>query len=300
MQGMPKSAPTRSLCAVVISLTCAGLALGARADGRPLRERLSGLRVVAHRGGYVFTDSNTIRRFESALREGADIVETDLQVSSDGVPFLLHDEDLGRVSNCKGLVSARPARSIERCRLNGLSHGPERFEAALQWARGRVVIDAEFKSLAVIRPAIELVRRYDAYEWVYFQVRDGLSFYREARAADPYVALEATPAGEDGERKLSELLALDDPRLVIIQLHPKLLSDDNLRRIRESGRLASIDAWRLGSERRWSFWPLRRTAACDEVFARGVSLAITNSPRPCAKQRDARRAEAAQAALVTP
>jgi glycerophosphoryl diester phosphodiesterase len=281
----------------MVSLACAGLALDARADGRLLRERLSGLRVAAHRGGYVFADSNTIERFEAALRDGADIVETDLQVSSDGVPFLLHDADLGRVSNCKGLVSAQPAVSIERCRLNGLSHGPERFEAALAWARGRVVIDAEFKSLAVVQPAIELVRRYDAYEWVYFQVRDGWSYYREARAFDAYVALEATPAGDDSEGKLSELLALDDPRLVIIQLHPKLLSDDNLRKIRESGRLASIDAWRLASERRWSFWPWRRTAACDEVFARGVGIAISNSPRPCAKQRDALRTDA-EAALV--
>ena len=279
----------RPLCAVVISLTVVGLELDARADGRLLRERLSGPRVAAHRGGYPFADSNTIERFRSALRDGADIVETDLQVSSDGVPFLLHDSVLERVSDCKGPISDLPARAIERCRLNGLSHGPERFEDALKWARGRVVIDAEFKSLAVVRPAIELVRRYDAYEWVYFQVKDGWSYYREARARDPYVALEAAPAGADGERKLTELLALDDPRLMIIQLHPNLLTTENLRRIRESGRLASIDAWRVGSERRWSFGPLRRTAACDAVFARGFDIAISNAPRPCAQQRDAMR-----------
>lgn len=279
----------RSLCAVGIALAYAGPAADAHGDERPLRERLSGQRVAAHRGGYSFANSNTIERFKAALAEGADIVETDLQVSSDGVPFLLHDADLDRVSNCKGKVADLTAASIERCRLNGLSHGPDRFEAALQWARGRVVIDAEFKSLAVVKPAIELVQRYDAYEWVYFQVRDGWSYYRAARAVDPYVALEASPAGADRESKLAELLALDDPRLLIIQLHPPLLSSDNLRRIRESGRLTSIDAWRLGSERRWSFWPLRRTAACSEVFARGVDIAVTNSPQPCVQQRDSRR-----------
>ena len=175
---------------LVIAVACGCLGIAARADDLNLRERLTGLRIAAHRGGYEFADSNTIERFEIALRDGADVVETDLQVSSDGVPFLFHDATLERVTNCRGMFWSLPASAIERCRLKGLTHGPERFESALRWARGRIVIDAEFKTAAVIRPAIALVQQYGAYEWVYFQVRNGWTLYREARAFDPYVALD--------------------------------------------------------------------------------------------------------------
>ncbi|MFI5315574.1 MAG: glycerophosphodiester phosphodiesterase family protein [Myxococcota bacterium] len=274
---------------LLFAAVCAGLAMPAGAEDATLRERLTGLRAVAHRGGFDFPNSNTIERFEIAMREGADVVETDLQVSSDGVPFLFHDATLERVTNCKGMFWTLPASAIERCRLNGLNHGPERFETALQWSRGRVVIDAEFKTAAVIRPAIALVQQYGAYEWVYFQVRNGLSLYREARAFDSYVALEAAPVGDNAESELAELLALDDPRLLIIQLHENLLTDHSLRAIRDSGKLTSIDAWRIGSERLWSFWPFQRTAACDLVFRDGIDIAISNTPSACARQRDAAR-----------
>jgi glycerophosphoryl diester phosphodiesterase len=262
------------------------LASATHAAEPDLALRLRGPRVGAHRGGYSFPDSNTVERFEMARRQGADIVETDLQLSSDGVVFLFHDGDLGRATDCPGPLSSYAASAIERCRLNGLRHGPERFETALAWSRGRVVIDAELKSVAVVRPAIELVRRYDAYEWVYFQARNGWSLYREARACDSRVALEVAPVGRKAAAWLAEILALRDPRLLIIQLHPQLLTPDVLASIRSAGKLTEIDAWHVGSERLADFGPFHRSAACDAVFRLGIDIAISNDPRLCALQRE--------------
>jgi glycerophosphoryl diester phosphodiesterase len=276
------------LCLAIAAALCTP----ARGDDRTLIDRLSGFRVCAHRGGYSYADSNTIARFATALRQGADVVETDLQVSSDGVPFLFHDTDLSRATNCRGSISAHSASSIEQCRLRGLAQGPDRFEAALQWSQGRIVIDAEFKSPMVVRPAIDLVRRYSAYEWVYFQVGESQRLYDEARAYDAYVALEAAPQGRGDQLTLDRLLALRDPRLVSVQLHPDLATPANLEAIRRSGKLASADAFRFGTERRFAIWPFHRVAFCAELYRLGINIAVTNVPESCAEQKTAAQASA--------
>ena len=258
----------------------------ARAQEPSLAERLRGMRVAAHRGGYWHPDSNTLARFDTARRQGADIVETDLQLSKDGIPMIFHDGDLREETSCKGPVGARTASELDACHLNGSTHGPETFESLLAWSHGRIVIDAELKEPAVAAPAFELVRRYGAYEWVYFQTSNNLRLYREVRLLDPRVAIEATPRGRHADEQLADLLAAHDPRLLIIQLHPELLTPRNLMLIRQSGKLSSMDAWRLGTEYERPFWPFGRTAACAAVFAAGIDIAISNDPLSCAEQRD--------------
>ena len=263
-----------------------GLCAAVRADAEtPLAERLQGHCVAAHRGGYRYADSNTLARFEVARQAGADVIETDLRVSRDGVVFLFHDRDLDSATRCRGPFAAHTAREIERCSLNGLGTPPERFERALAWSQGRVVIDAELKTHDVVRAAIDLVRRYGAYEWVYFQVRNDADIYRTVRAYDRRVAVEAGPVGPDAERTLRELLARADSRMLVVQLHPEALTDENLALLRASGKLVSIDAWLVGSERLWSVWPFPRAAACEDAWRQGVDIAVTNVPDDCARQR---------------
>jgi hypothetical protein len=202
------------------------------------------------------------------------------------VPFLSHDSDLSTTTPCRGPFESLSAAEIELCPLKALSHGPERFEAALQWSRGRVVIDAEFKSESVVRPAIDLVRKYSAYEWVYFQVRSSMDLYEQARRYDPRVALEAAPMGARAQEMLDRLLEIGDPRLVSIQLHPDLASRANISAIRRSGKVTSADGFRFGEERRWAVWPFR-TAFCARLFQLGINIAVSNAPESCVDQRNA-------------
>jgi glycerophosphoryl diester phosphodiesterase len=273
--------------------SCLGFALGAllcaQAKAEPtILERLNGARVCAHRGGgYGHVDANTIERFDMAVRDGADVVETDLQLSLDGVPFMFHDDDMEPNTTCFGHVEGLTAKAIEHCRLHTLRHGPQRFEDALRWSQGRVVIDAEFKTLDVIRPAIDLVRRYGAYEWVYFQVGYQQRFYDEARAYDPRVALEYAPRGPDSQLVLDRLLQVRDPRLISVQLHPELASESNIQAIRRSGKIVSADGFRFGDERQWNWWPFPTVAFCTDLYQRGINVVITNLPASCARQRDA-------------
>jgi len=60
--------------------------------------------VVAHQGGELLRPSNTMEAFRHAVELGADVLDTDLHRTADGVLVLLHDETVDRTSNGTGAV----------------------------------------------------------------------------------------------------------------------------------------------------------------------------------------------------
>ena len=66
----------------------------------------SGPYVSAHRGGAAYAPENTMVAFENAVRLGADDLEADMLLTSDGVPVLIHDSTLDRTTNCTGSVTS--------------------------------------------------------------------------------------------------------------------------------------------------------------------------------------------------
>ncbi|HEX2213432.1 MAG TPA: glycerophosphodiester phosphodiesterase family protein, partial [Mycobacterium sp.] len=55
------------------------------------------LYVVAHRGDRAYTE-NTVAAFRSAVRAGADAIETDVRTARDHRLVLMHDSTLGRTT----------------------------------------------------------------------------------------------------------------------------------------------------------------------------------------------------------
>lgn len=61
--------------------------------------------VFAHRGFSGIAPENTMLAFREAIvRQKADGIETDVQLSRDGVPMLIHDERVDRTTDHKGFV----------------------------------------------------------------------------------------------------------------------------------------------------------------------------------------------------
>ncbi|XP_069748195.1 glycerophosphodiester phosphodiesterase domain-containing protein 5 isoform X3 [Narcine bancroftii] len=55
--------------------------------------------VIGHRGAPMLAPENTLMSFEKTIEQGADGLETDVTISWDGVPFLMHDPTLKRTTN---------------------------------------------------------------------------------------------------------------------------------------------------------------------------------------------------------
>ena len=60
--------------------------------------------VAGHRGDSYNYYENTISAFKGAILSGADMIETDVRLSSDLVPVLMHDERVNRTTNGEGYV----------------------------------------------------------------------------------------------------------------------------------------------------------------------------------------------------
>ncbi|SDB18129.1 glycerophosphodiester phosphodiesterase family protein [Eubacterium oxidoreducens] len=69
--------------------------------------------VTAHRGASADYPENTIVAFEGALEEGADEVEMDVHLSSDGEPVVIHDANLKRTTGLDANVWELKASEIE-------------------------------------------------------------------------------------------------------------------------------------------------------------------------------------------
>ena len=86
-------------------------------------------RVYAHRGGSALGPENTIAAFDIGLDSGADGLELDVRLSSDGIPVVVHDSTLDRTTDARGPVRAKSADELARvdagCRFsNGSGSAP--------------------------------------------------------------------------------------------------------------------------------------------------------------------------------
>ncbi len=115
--------------------------------------------VMAHRGNRVLCPENTLASFSKAFEEGADILETDLHLSADGVFMCIHDATVDRTTNGSGLVSEKTLAELkELSASNGFSNFederiPTLAETAAILPRG-VALALELKTDRFLEPEI--------------------------------------------------------------------------------------------------------------------------------------------------
>ena len=79
----------------------------------------NGLAVMAHRGGSLEAPENTIESFNYSLEIGSDIIETDIQLSSDGIPYIFHDDDLKRITGLEKNFNELSSSEIDELNIFG-------------------------------------------------------------------------------------------------------------------------------------------------------------------------------------
>lgn len=94
---------------------------------------------IAHRGASAYAPEHTLAAYRLALAMGADFIEQDLQMTSDGVLVCLHDTTLERTTDVETVF-------------------PDRFEETRR--RGRTV-----KTWPVVRFTLAEIKRLDAGAW---------------------------------------------------------------------------------------------------------------------------------------
>ena len=108
--------------------------------------------IIGHRGASAIAPENTLAAFERAFRDGADGIELDVTLSSEGVPMVIHDDTLERTAAGQGWVWKRSVfdlKALDAGSWFGASFSSERIPTlveVLDLARGRGVVNVEIKS----------------------------------------------------------------------------------------------------------------------------------------------------------
>lgn len=103
--------------------------------------------LVAHRGDPLRHPENSIEGFISALRTGVEAVEFDVRLTGDAIPVIMHDADVSRTTDGRGLVHELTLAEVRNLRLAGRSRVPtlpEALEAVGSLGGG---VDIEIKNL---------------------------------------------------------------------------------------------------------------------------------------------------------
>ena len=69
--------------------------------------------ILGHRGASAVAPENTLAAFSQAIQDGADGIEFDVRLSSDGVAVVIHDDTLNRTGRISGAVSELTATELQ-------------------------------------------------------------------------------------------------------------------------------------------------------------------------------------------
>lgn len=84
-------------------------------------------KVIAHRGYALHYPENTLIAVEAAVEAGARLVEVDIQLSADQVPFLFHDRSLKRLCGQSGGIHNYQAEELNQFRASDFNRFGYKF-----------------------------------------------------------------------------------------------------------------------------------------------------------------------------
>ncbi len=146
------------------------------ASSRPL--------VFAHRGGSKIGPENTIAAFDRGLAAGADGLEFDVHLSSDGVVVVHHDRLLNRTTRARGPIGRRTAAELAELQVPALRDVLARYPGT------RMIIELKESSPALANAVVHEVHRAHAAEHVCLG-SFSITALRAARAAAPGIPTSA-------------------------------------------------------------------------------------------------------------
>lgn len=238
----------------------------------PLRAPGEAAFVAGHRGDRAEAPENTMPAFAAALASGLEFVETDVQLTADGVPILMHDETVDRTTDGSGAVAELTAAQI-RALDAGSWYGPEfagtrvplldEFLDALAGSRQKALLELkEYWAPDDIRGVLDSIYLRGVQNRVVFA---SFNLSTIANLADTAAAIPRVIIRRDLPRDPVGL-ARYYGAIAILTTPTSLDQDaDAVTRMHEAG--LGVLVYTLNSEKRWS-----------AALAYGVDGIITDKP----------------------
>ena len=119
----------------------------------------------AHRGASSYAPENTMLAFYTGIYMGANGIETDVQITRDGVPVLFHDDNMLRLTGVDGKISDYTLEELKKFtfKKNSLCDKIATLEDFLnQFSFRDITLAIEIKQAGIETRVAEMIRKYSA------------------------------------------------------------------------------------------------------------------------------------------
>jgi glycerophosphoryl diester phosphodiesterase len=234
--------------------------------------------VIAHRGGSRLAPENTLAAFQNAIDLGVDMIEIDVEQTSDSVVVVIHDSKVDRTTNGKGSVDSLSFDYIRT--LDAGSRFDKSFEnekiptldEVLDLINGKVKLLIEIKEGSERYPEIEqktvnVVQNYNAYSWVIVQSFNKKAIDRVRRLDKGIKTFYLL--GRNFDEYYAELRSDNNPELKLnydgIAVHHSKLSPESVDSVKQFG----LEVYT---------WTVDEVDEMKKMMDAGVDGIITDSP----------------------
>lgn len=243
-------------------------------------------KVWAHRGASRYAPENTLEAFELAVRQGADGVELDVQMTKDGELVVAHDETIDRVSDGSGRIIDYTLAELKEFSFNKLH--PEYTQARIPTleevydllAPTDLTVNVELKTGIVLYDGIEkqvlkLAKEKKMEDRVWYS-----SFYHKSlvrlKKLDPTVRTGILYSdGWVDIEKYAKKLGAD-------ALHPALYHLQSKKLVKRAGEQGL----------KLHVWTVDQKEDMERLADQKIDAVITNCPDICRRVVDERREKA--------
>lgn len=158
----------------------------------------SRVQILAHRGLVSSSvPENSLKAFSDALAVGADVIETDVQCSKDGVAVIFHDDDLQRICGVDSKIREMSWIDLQKISIGVNQAIPSLEQALLAFPNARFNLD--IKSKGAILATAKIINQLQA------QNRVLISSFSETRRKKTIKAINGRVATSAG---VSRVLAI--------------------------------------------------------------------------------------------
>lgn len=144
--------------------------------------------ISAHRGGRNIPGypENSLEVFQYVVDSIPAMVECDINMTSDGVLILMHDNSLDRTTTGTGAVKDKTWEEISELKLvddfgKRTDFTIPTLEQALEWAKEKAILSLDVKRGVPFKNVVDLVEEYEMEDYVVvitYNVNDALSVHR--------------------------------------------------------------------------------------------------------------------------
>ncbi|EDY35342.1 Glycerophosphoryl diester phosphodiesterase family [Aciduliprofundum boonei T469] len=138
--------------------------------------------ILGHRGFRSNFPENTLKSFGEAIKAGADGIELDVWLSSDGYAIISHDEDLERVSGVHMKIKDSKLEDIKSLNIGEGERVPT-LDEVFSTLPENALINIEIKDVDAVEKSIGIVRKWRAEDRVMFSSFN-IDALREIRKKD--------------------------------------------------------------------------------------------------------------------